>query len=127
MQEHMFAEARQEMEKDFANGIYNGFMPASRSMFMDDAQRRSMMEQQIEERAAMLAEQFVSKQDGAVEVSKEQAHMVYKILNTPAEMLIANMSSMQPQILIQFYRKLAIQLHPDKNGHPQATDAFQVV
>lgn len=53
--------------------------------------------------------------------------MVYKILNTPVEMLITNMSSMQPQVLIQFYRKLAIQLHPDKNGHPKATDAFQVV
>ena len=37
------------------------------------------------------------------------------------------MTRMQPQQLSQFYRKLAIQLHPDKNRHPQATDAFQVV
>ena len=57
----------------------------------------------------------------------EQAYLVYKFLHTPSEMLINGMRQMQPQQLSQFYRKLAIQLHPDKNRHPQATDAFQVV
>ena len=60
-------------------------------------------------------------------VSADQAFLVYKYLNTPLEHLTAGMQKMQTQELNQFYRKLAIQLHPDKNRHPQATDAFQVV
>ena len=77
-----------------------------------------------------LAEQSSSSDDssqGASPVTKDQAYVVYKFLNTPSDMIIAGMTQMQPQQLIQFYRKLAIQLHPDKNHHPQATDAFQVV
>ena len=53
--------------------------------------------------------------------------MVYKILATPQDMLVASMIQMQQNFLTQFYRKLAIQLHPDKNAHPKATDAFQAV
>ena len=34
------------------------------------------------------------------------------------------MMKMQPTQLTQFYRKLAKQLHPDKNDHPQAKEAF---
>ena len=60
-------------------------------------------------------------------MKKESAFLVYKFLNTPQDMLVAGMARMQPTELTQFYRKLAIQLHPDKNRHPQATDAFQVV
>ena len=102
------------------------------------------MEKRINENAKALAEQFCatrhaattatcssssdsSEESSGSEVSREQAFVVYKFLNTPVEMLLAGMTQMQPQQLIQFYRKLAIQLHPDKNRHPQATDAFQVV
>ena len=60
-------------------------------------------------------------------MSKDQAALVYKFLNTPHEMVVAGMSQMQPAQLTQFYRKLAKQLHPDKNQHPQAKEAFQVV
>ena len=60
-------------------------------------------------------------------VTQEQAFMVYKILATPQDMLVASMIKMQQNFLTQFYRKLAIQLHPDKNAHPKATDAFQAV
>lgn len=44
MQEKMFAEARQEMQKEFSQGLYSNFKPTSGSMFMDDAQRRNIME-----------------------------------------------------------------------------------
>ena len=106
---------------------------------MDEAQRQSMMENQINETANLMADQYLAEQTNSSEdnsssggsspcsVSKDQAYLVYKFLNTPNDLLIAGMTQMQPQQLIQFYRKLAIQLHPDKNHHPKATDAFQVV
>ena len=49
---------------------------------------------------------------------QDQFYIVYKFLNTPIEMLLSGMKQMQPTQLTQFYRKLAKQLHPDKNRHP---------
>ena len=42
-------------------------------------------------------------------------------------MLASGMSQKDPNQLTQFYRKLAKQLHPDKNDHPLAKEAFQRV
>ena len=76
----------------------------------------------------MLAQQFLRENASTdLPVTQEQAYMVYKILGTPQDMLVASMNRMQQTFLTQFYRKLAIQLHPDKNAHPQATDAFQAL
>ena len=58
---------------------------------------------------------------------REQTYYVYKFVNSPIEMLASGMSQMDPNSLTQFYRKLAKQLHPDKNDHPQAKEAFQRV
>ena len=49
---------------------------------------------------------------------REQTYYVYKFVNSPIEMLASGMSQMDPNSLTQFYRKLAKQLHPDKNDHP---------
>ena len=59
MQEKMFAEARREMEKEIADaGLgsgYNGsFGQQSSSYFMDEAQRRQLMEQRINKTAEAL-------------------------------------------------------------------------
>lgn len=34
---------------------------------------------------------------------------------------------MKPELLSQFHRKLMKQLHPDKNSHPKAKEAFHKV
>lgn len=57
-------------------------------------------------------------------VSEEQAFLVYKFIHTPSSMLTIGLSKMQTTQMSQFFRQLAKQLHPDKNGHPQAKDAF---
>ena len=135
----MFADARREMDKELASSGFSigaSFCNNSNSsryncsMFTDEAQRQKLIEQQINQTATVLANQFVASQspeDDSPVVSKDQAYVVYKFLNTPREVLELAMQQMQPQVLNQFFRKLAIQLHPDKNRHPQATDAFQVV
>jgi len=124
MQEQMFAEARREMEKELASSGFKVY--AESTIYINEAQRQSLIEQQINQTASQLASRFMASEASAG-VSKDQAYVVYKFLNTPHEMLVAGMTSMQPQQLVQFFRKLAIQLHPDKNNHPQATDAFQAV
>lgn len=60
-------------------------------------------------------------------IQRDQVYIVYKFLNTPVDILVSGMQQMDPNNLTQFYRKLAKQLHPDKNCHPQAKDAFQRV
>ena len=59
--------------------------------------------------------------------TQEKSYLVFKFCNTPKEVLESGMMKMQPNQLTQFYRKLAKQLHPDKNDHPQAKEAFQRV
>lgn len=45
-------------------------------------------------------------------------------MNTPEDLIKKGMESMPETNLTQFYRKLAKQLHPDKNCHPLAKEAF---
>jgi DnaJ-class molecular chaperone len=48
-------------------------------------------------------------------------------MECPQELLVQEMRAMNPSILSQFHRKLMKQLHPDKNGHPRAKEAFHKV
>ena len=75
-----------------------------------------------------MTQRYVAENSGktstGAKIVPDQVQLVYKFLGTPVEMLVSGMSKMQPNQLIQFYKKLARQLHPDKNCHPEAKDAF---
>lgn len=65
MQEKMFAEARQEMEKELAANASSrcpqyGYYPTHQQVFLDESARQKLIEQQINEKAKNLADQFVS-------------------------------------------------------------------
>jgi DnaJ-class molecular chaperone len=50
---------------------------------------------------------------------------VYKFLETPLSLLTQGLQQMDShQQAIQYFKKLAKQLHPDKNQHPQSSEAF---
>ena len=49
---------------------------------------------------------------------------MYKFLDTPINHLIEGMRGKNPTELKSFYKNIARQLHPDKNSHPLAKDAF---
>ena len=103
MQEKMFAEARKDMEREMAEAGFSGY---EQPFFMTEAQRRQHMEQRINQTAENLTQQFMQEQNqnqaddqspsSSPAVSKDQAFLVYKFLNTPEEMLVAGMTQMQP-------------------------------
>lgn len=56
--------------------------------------------------------------------NQEQVFLVYKFIGTPVELIIAGMKQMMRDQATQYFRRLAKQLHPDKNQHPLAKEAF---
>ena len=46
---------------------------------------------------------------------------------TPLSLLVKGMAKKSEQDVKKYYHKIAIQLHPDKNCHPQAKEAFQKI
>lgn len=59
--------------------------------------------------------------------TQEKIYLVYKYLESPHDLLVQEMRAMNPDLLSQFHRKLMKQLHPDKNSHPRAKEAFHNV
>lgn len=54
-----------------------------------------------------------------LEVLSKQKHAFYEILNVE--------KTADSNEIKKAYRKLAIKLHPDKNSHPKASEAFKVI
>ncbi len=53
----------------------------------------------------------------------EQVYLVYKFLETPMNLMLQGME--EKSDAKKYYRSIVKQLHPDKNAHPQAKEAFQ--
>ena len=60
--------------------------------------------------------------DGSL--SEAMIFHVYKLHFTPLDVLTGSLRAVQPEILDQNFRKLARVVHPDKNSHPLAKEAF---
>jgi len=54
----------------------------------------------------------------------EQAYLVYKFVFISEELMVKGLMGMPREAMSQMYRNLAKQLHPDKNCHPNAKEAF---
>jgi hypothetical protein len=65
------------------------------------------------------------RQPNPVEKDLEKVYLVFKFLNTPSSILQEGLLQMfQRQEANAYFKKLAKQLHPDKNAHPLAKEAF---
>ena len=57
----------------------------------------------------------------------DQVFLIYKFMETPLPILIEGMSSKPLDKMKKYFKSIAIQLHPDKNCHPKAKEAFQKI
>lgn len=91
--------------------------------------RKSRRDAEIYLKVNDLCDKKDDKDDSSCSTSSNkhfgQVFLVYKFVNTPVDMLIEGMKRMMKDQATKYFRKLAIQLHPDKNSHPMAKDAFQ--
>ena len=78
-------------------------------------------EQEITQRAKEMADDFLSEHS---DCSYNQTFEVYKYIETPLQSIVHNISQCE-QNPKKFYRQVVKVLHPDKNKHPLAKEAFQ--
>ena len=57
----------------------------------------------------------------------EQIISVFKMLLIPKEILQKYLFALNSNVLKSEFRKMALQIHPDKNKHPKAALAFQKI
>lgn len=70
-------------------------------------------------------ERYMSQPAFKGECSHMEIYNVYKIVYMPFEVLVKTLSMIEKSQLNKHYRKLALILHPDKNKHEQASEAFK--
>jgi hypothetical protein len=83
------------------------------------------MEAEINLSASRQAKEFTRTTGTKTEELMQKAFLVYKFLLTPEHMLLHGLKMMlhnsdenPSSMLKQFFRRLSLQLHPDKNSHP---------
>ena len=141
-QRRLFEEARRKAMEDAANNpnfmkrpqvnpnVYQAYS------VLEYFQR---MDYEIEKLAQKYSLEFMSRKEFAGELSYQQILQVYKILIMPEEILqnymytliLTNLTndrfSLSADMLKAEFRRIAKIIHPDKNKHPQAGNAFQKV
>jgi hypothetical protein len=48
----------------------------------------------------------------------DKVYLVYKILDSPLDLLVSGLQQMPQQEANHYFKQCAKQLHPDKNQHP---------
>jgi len=115
-------EARRRMEEDQAKATnYQALF----YQWESPLQSKNLTDASVNQLSKELAEKYLRENACSLMINFEDIFLVYKILITAKEILIAKLRIVPIQELCSFYRKCAAKLHPDKNRHPRASEAFQ--
>jgi len=82
---------------------------------------------EIESLAKKYTTEFMSRKEFSGDITYHQILQVYKIVIMPEEILQSYMFNLNADTLRSEFRRMAKMIHPDKNKHPQAGNAFQKV
>ena len=81
----------------------------------------------INTRAQSMAEAYFASPD-ALNIDFNKVFLVYKFAETPEPMIMDAITMMGEQDTARaFFKKVALMVHPDKNGHPLANDVFKKI
>lgn len=121
MQEECFIKASQAMQEE----LKNQEEPISNIRPLNEHEECVRQEQEVNTRAKQEAENLLKKEDNIYEnLQMEQAYLVFKFLFISEELMVKGLLGMPHEAWSQWYRGMAKQLHPDKNCHPNAKEAF---
>jgi hypothetical protein len=82
---------------------------------------------EIESLAKKYTLEFMSRKEFGGDMTFQQILQVYKISIMPEEVLQTYMFNLNIETLKAEFRRMAKAIHPDKNKHPQAGNAFQKI
>jgi hypothetical protein len=83
------------------------------------------MERSINRKAHLMAKQYVTDCK-LPDTDFDKTYLVYKFVETPLSAMQVGLQGMvHTERARSYFKTLAKQLHPDKNGHPMAKEAFQ--
>ena len=92
------------------------------------------MEQEINSRATEMAKNYLAQlsesERNDEKLSFQKIFLVFKFSETPETVVLQGMRLMGASDSEQtrsYYKKLALMLHPDKNGHPLASEVFKKI
>ena len=83
------------------------------------------LESQINISSKRKAKQYLQESKSSLQF--HQVYLVYKFLDTPIQHITEGLRSKSRDEVRSFYKSIAKQLHPDKNSHPLAKEAFQKI
>ena len=93
------------------------FDEAKQKMLLQSSMDFKQKEVEINKSASLQTKNYCGGYD-------QKVFLVYKFLLTPDQMLLQGFQKMDQHSLRKYQLGLNLQLHPDKNSHPQAKDAF---
>jgi len=127
-QQKLFEEAKKKAMKDNAPQP-NQFQGAhsSHQKPMSAFEYFQRVDFEVETLAKKYTIEYMSQKDFAGEVTYQQSLQVYKIVIMPDEILQSYMFNLNSETLRSEFRRMAKIIHPDKNKHPHAGNAFQKV
>jgi len=128
-QKKLFEEARKR-----AAAAENGNQPFRPSVPTQGSQKGmstleyfQRIDYEIESLAKKYTISFMSQKEFGGNIHYQQILQVYKIMIMPEEVLQTYMFSLNAEALRSEFRRMAKIIHPDKNKHPQAGNAFQKI
>jgi len=133
-QKKLFEEAKKQAMKDnakpqqpfgFSGTNNNNGYGSQRPMSTLEYFQR--IDYEIESLAKKYTLEFMSQKTFTGEINFQQILQVYKIMIMPEEILQTYMFNLNADTLRSEFRRMAKIIHPDKNKHPQAGNAFQKI
>merc|ERR1719152_156976 len=76
----------------------------------------------IHPKGVEVLEQVVEK---VSQLKFDNIYLVYKFIETPLQVISSGLCKLSEEDRKNYYKNVARFIHPDKNWHPQAKEAFQ--